>query len=177
MSLKHSKEGRLRVQTGFEGCILFSSTKSCILKTCAVSLVREALQVSLPLFCTSSRTKNYDKTTQNSSISVASVEHTNIVYLDDMLLIGHTIEETLMVRDTVISLLQQLRFVLNLKKSVLTPTQRIEFLGVTVDSLIMTLSLPEKKISKVQKQCQKLNKTNRLIVFNYSSSISSINKF
>ena len=45
-----------------------------------------------------------------------------------MLLIGHTIEEVLMVRDAVIRL-QQLGFVLDLKKSVLTPTQRIEFLG------------------------------------------------
>ena len=39
-----------------------------------------------------------------------------IIYLDDMLLIGHTIKETLMVRDTLI-FLQQLGFVLNLKKS------------------------------------------------------------
>ena len=76
-----------------------------------------------------------------------------IIYLDDMLLIGHTIEETLMGRDTVIFLLQQLGFVRNLKKSVLTPTQRIEFLGVTIDLLIMTMSLPEKKVSKI-----KLNK-------------------
>ena len=38
----------------------------------------------------------------------------------------------------------------------LTPTQRIEFLGVTVDSLIMTLYLPEKKGSKVQRQCLEL---------------------
>ena len=42
----------------------------------------------------------------------------------------------------------------------LTPTQGIEFLGVTVDSLIMTLSQPEKNVSKVQKQClQLLQKT------------------
>ena len=72
-----------------------------------------------------------------------------IIYLEDMLLIGHTIGETLMARDTVIFLPQQLRLILNLKKSVLTPTQRIEFLEVMVDSLIMTLSLPEKKVSKV----------------------------
>ena len=51
-----------------------------------------------------------------------------IIYLEDMLLIGHTIEETLVTRDTVIFLL--------LPSSVLTPTQRVEFLGVTVDSLI-----------------------------------------
>ena len=110
-----------------------------------------------------------------------------IIYLDDMLLIDHTIEETLVARDTVIFLLQPLGFVLNLKKLVLTPTQRIEFLGLTVDSLIMTLSLPEKKVSNVQKQCRellqktrvdfKINKTNRLIVFNYSSSTSSTSKY
>ena len=63
--------------------------------------------------------------------------------MDDMSLIGHTIGETLMARDTVILLLQQLGFVLNLKKSMLTPTERIEFLGVPVDSLIMTLSREE----------------------------------
>ena len=37
------------------------------------------------------------------------------VYLDDMLLTCYTIEETLMARDIVIFLLQQLGFVLNLK--------------------------------------------------------------
>ena len=84
-----------------------------------------------------------------------------IIYLDDMLLISRTIKETLMARDTVIFLLQLLWFVLNLKKSALTPTQRIDFLGVTVDLSTMTLSLPQKKVSEVQKQClellQKLN--------------------
>ena len=76
-----------------------------------------------------------------------------IIYLEDMLLIDHTIEELLVARNKVIFLLQQLGFVLNLKKSALTPTQRIEFLRQAVDSLIMYLSLPEKKISKVQEQC------------------------
>ena len=70
-----------------------------------------------------------------------------------MFFIGHTIEETLIARDTANFLLQQLGFVLSLNKSFLTPTQRIEFLEVTVNSLIMTLSLPEKKVLKVQKQC------------------------
>ena len=73
-----------------------------------------------------------------------------------MLLIGHTIEEMLIARPTVNFLLQQPGFVLNLKKSVLTPTKDIEFLGVTLDSLMMNLSLLEKKMSKVQKQCQEL---------------------
>ena len=51
-----------------------------------------------------------------------------------------------MARIIVIFRLQQLGSVLNLKKSVLTPAQRIEFLGITVDSLIMTLSTTEESL-------------------------------
>ena len=88
-----------------------------------------------------------------------------------MFLIGHTIDETLMARDTVILLLQQLGFVLNLKKLVLTPTQRIEFLGVTVDSLIMSLSLPEKKVSKVQKQWRELLQKTQVLILELTKLI------
>ena len=57
-SSKHSKEGRLHVQTGFEGFILFSTIKSSLQKFCSVSLVRETLRVSLPLFWTRPSNKN-----------------------------------------------------------------------------------------------------------------------
>ena len=146
----------LHVQTGFTECILFSSIKSWMWKIFVVSLVREALRVSLSLFWTRPSTKNFCKITQNSSFSVVSPEYTIIIYLGDMLLIGHTIEEMLIARSTVNFLLQQPGFALNLKKSVLTPTKDIEFLGVTLDSLMMNLSLLQKKLPKVQKQCQEL---------------------
>ena len=42
-----------------------------------------------------------------------------------------------------IYLLQNLGFVMNLKKSVFHPTQRIEFLGMIKDSVEMTVSLPQ----------------------------------
>ena len=51
-----------------------------------------------------------------------------VIYLDDILLMGRTLEEILMSRDTLIFLLQHLSFVINLlKKSVLKPSQQIEF--------------------------------------------------
>ena len=156
LSLKHSKEGRLCVQTGFEGRILFSSIKFCIQKVCSVFLVRETLQVSLSLFWTKPSTKNFYKITQTPSFSITSPEILIIIYLGNMFLIGHIIEETLLPRDTVIFLFPQLRFVVNLKKPVLTPTQRIELLVVAVESLIVTLSLPDKIVSRVQKQCLEL---------------------
>ena len=177
------------MRNGCKGCICFSSIKSCTYKRCAVSLVRETLQVSLSMFWTRLSTNNFYKITQSSSFRFASSEQTNYNLLGGHVIIGHTIEETLMARKTVMLLLQKLEFVLNLKKYVLTLTKRTELLRVTLDSLFMTLSLPIStylyQVSKVRKQCLELlqvstlelAKTNRLIAFNYSSSTSSTNKF
>ena len=59
-----------------------------------------------------------------------------VIYLDDMLVMGQTMEKI------VIFLLHHLGFVLNLEKSILNPVQEIEFLGVTINSVKMCLSLP-----------------------------------
>ena len=79
-----------------------------------------------------------------------------LIYLDDMLLMGHSIEEISMCRDTVIFLLQYLGFVINWKKSVLTPVQEIEFLGLKINSVNLEISLTEEKIQKVKTKCQNL---------------------
>ena len=63
-----------------------------------------------------------------------------------MLFMGQTMEEILMSRNTTIFLLQHLGFILNMEKSILNPVQKIEFLGLIVNSVKMTLSLPEQKI-------------------------------
>ena len=44
-------------------------------------------------------------------------------------------------RDTVIHLLQSSGFIMNQKKSVMTPTTKIEFLGTIIHSTTMELSL------------------------------------
>ena len=49
-------------------------------------------------------------------------------------------------------LLQNQGFVTNLKKSVLHPTQRIEFLGMIIDSVEMTVPLPQKKVESISKR-------------------------
>ena len=79
-----------------------------------------------------------------------------IIYLGNMLLIGRSLEEIVMSRDTVIVLLQHLRFVINWKKSVLTPVQKIEFLGLEINSVTLELSLNKTKIHKVVSDCQNL---------------------
>ena len=79
-----------------------------------------------------------------------------IVYLDDMFLMGHSIEEISMSRDTVIFLLKHLGFVINWKKSLLTAVQEIEFLGLKINSVNLEISLIEEKIQKVKTKCQNL---------------------
>ena len=76
--------------------------------------------------------------------------------LDDMLVIGKSLEETLVYRHILIILMQQLSFVINQEESLMILTQIIEFSGIKVDSKAMTISLPEEKIQKIKSKCLKL---------------------
>ena len=69
-----------------------------------------------------------------------------VLFLDDLLIFRNTMEEILVVRDSVIFLLQHLGFVTNFKKCVLELTQKIEFLGIIVNSKTMTLFLTQEKV-------------------------------
>ena len=53
-------------------------------------------------------------------------------------------------------LLQQLEFIINLKKSVLCATQKIEFLGLKIDSVNMTLTLPMETVKSLIQKCRNL---------------------
>ena len=79
-----------------------------------------------------------------------------IISLDDVVLIGHCLEEIFVSRDTVIFCLQHLGFVINWKKSLLTPVQEIEFLNLKIHSVTLELSLNRTKIYKVVSECQHL---------------------
>ena len=96
-------------------------------------------------------------------VSLAVLRRSNlliIIYIDEMLKIGRTREEVESTRDTLIYLLQHLGFVLNLKKSVLHRCQEIELLGLMVNSVNLTLSLPLQKVQKVQEECTKMYSKN-----------------
>ena len=60
-----------------------------------------------------------------------------------MLLVGATMEEISKSTDIVIFILQHLEFIMNLEKSVLSPTQETKLLGLKLNSLEMTVSLTQ----------------------------------
>ena len=92
-----------------------------------------------------------------------------------MLVFGATLEEVEQARDSVIYLLKNLGFVINYKKSILTPTQIIEFLGVLIDSLKMTMSIPLKKANKLKALCQHTLMVKTITVKELSSVIGKLN--
>ena len=77
-----------------------------------------------------------------------------IIFIDDMLIMGKSLKEIEMARDTTLFLLQNLGFVINWEKSALTPSKTIEFLGIRINSSNMTFAIPEKKTQSILQLCQ-----------------------
>ena len=81
-----------------------------------------------------------------------------IIYLDDILLMADSPEKLQYHTHILINLLQDLGFILNIKKCSLEPSQVIEFLGFLVDSRIMKLFLPQEKVDQIKKECRSMLK-------------------
>ena len=65
-------------------------------------------------------------------------------------------EECLSQLSSVTDLLQSLGFVINANKSQLIPVTRISYLGFIIDTISMTLLLPDEKVDKILYACQNL---------------------
>ena len=76
-------------------------------------------------------------------------------YLDDILICADSSEKCLSHLNKSLSLLTSLGFVINYKKSILVPSQRILHLGYLWDSVTMTKSLPADKLAKIKKMVKK----------------------
>ena len=65
-----------------------------------------------------------------------------IIYFDDILIMGSSCEETIDHARITIDLLQSVGFLISWEKSVLFPSQTIEYIGLDIDSRVLTLALP-----------------------------------
>ena len=79
-----------------------------------------------------------------------------VIFLDNILLIGSSVEECLSKLSFLRDLLQSLGFVINVNKPQLIPVTRIVYLGFIIDTISMTLSLPDEKVDKILCACQNL---------------------
>ena len=64
-----------------------------------------------------------------------------------------TLKEILQAKETLIFLSQNFGFVINFKMSQLTPVKKIEFLGLVINSVHMTLALHQENVLDNQNKC------------------------
>ena len=98
-----------------------------------------------------------------------------IIYLDDILLLNQSKEGLMKDRDSLIWLLHNLGWLINWKKSVLQPKQTIEFLGLKVDSIEMSVYLPQDKIQSIKMKCQNAIKSDHITIQELASLVGSFN--
>lgn len=78
------------------------------------------------------------------------------IYLDDMLILNSQREGAMRDVSLMLHLLENLGFIVNMEKSILFPSQEMEFLGVLVSSIHMSFSLPESKVLNLRNDCRRL---------------------
>ena len=78
----------------------------------------------------------------------------NVFYLDDSLLISNTYQECSENVRVSMSLLTSAGFEINQEKSVLTPSNLVRFLGFFIDSVAMTVYLPQDKVTRMESLCK-----------------------
>ena len=74
-----------------------------------------------------------------------------------MLILAETPEQASQHFETLLWILQALGFIVNQDKSVFTPAQQIEFLGLVVNSVSVEFSLPGEKLKPIRGEATMLH--------------------
>ena len=98
----------------------------------------------------------------------------SVVFVDDTYLQGSSFEECLQNVHETVAILQKLGFTIHAKKSVLTPTQCIEFLGFIIDSRSMTVTLSGEKRDKIMHKIRDFRVRNTKTIRDLASIIGSL---
>ena len=100
--------------------------------------------------------------------------HLSVVYMDDTYLQGDSNSSCQSNIANTVSVLQALGFTINRKKSVLTSTQSLEFLGFIINSVNLTITLTTRWKSNIAEVCTKLLMKTSLKIRFVSSAIGMI---
>ena len=90
--------------------------------------------------------------------------HLSVVFVDDSYFQGNTETDCLENVEAAIALLEYLGFTIHEAKSILKPTQRIEFLGFIIDSTKTTVTISKEKMIVITNKIKKLMATTFLTV-------------
>ncbi|XP_065180118.1 uncharacterized protein LOC135810554 [Sycon ciliatum] len=94
-----------------------------------------------------------------------------IIYLDDLLILAHSLLAAREATASVVHLLCSLGFVINFSKSCLVPSQEITFLGFLVCSTTMTIQISQDPRDKLLRTCRQLLQADRTTVREVASVV------
>ncbi len=98
-----------------------------------------------------------------------------IVFLDDILIINSSADGLRKDVHFCVTFLQIMGFVINFKKSALEPAQRLEFLGMILDTLSLKLFVPPDKIADITALGELLLAANMVLLRDLSKFIGKVN--
>ena len=101
----------------------------------------------------SSAPRLFTKMTKPLLASLRQKGHTVVAYLDDTIIIGDTESATKQAITATTELFSSLGFIIHPEKSVLQPSQEIEFLGFKLNTKNMKISLPQSKAKDIKEVC------------------------
>ena len=98
-----------------------------------------------------------------------------IVYIDDILLLGDSPNQVETHLQALVFLLTNLGFIINYSKSITTPTQKIEYLGLLVDSTSLHLSLPGEKLHQIRMEVNQIKQKSHITARQLAQLIGKLN--
>ena len=101
----------------------------------------------------------FTKTTRPVVAILRSLGLRLIIYIDDILIMATSPKVAREHTAGLIFLLENLGFIINHPKSLLTPTQEIQFLGFIISSNAMEIRLPGEKIKQIRQEARKILET------------------
>ena len=96
-------------------------------------------------------------------------------YIDDIILTQQTEEDMHEATKVTIELLLELGFTISIKKSVVIPTQKIDFLGFTLDSINMTTALTPEKAHNIRLFCEKTVASKEITIRHFAKLLGMMN--
>ena len=80
-----------------------------------------------------------------------------IIYIDDILIMSESAALAAQHLEVLTHILQCLGFIINTEKSVMSPTQELEFLGMLVNTNTLLLSLPADKVKQIRAEAIRIS--------------------
>lgn len=97
-----------------------------------------------------------------------------VIYIDDIILFADDPQTLVIFIQRAITLLQSLGFTIHSDKSQLVPSQRVNFLGFILDSVVMTVSMKSDKADKAKSAILQLLRTEQPLIREVASVVGQM---